>query len=248
MGIQGLFNFLKRYKKVGSIANKRIAVDIFTLLHASKGQKEYITSKMAEYARIASRVIAVFDGSPSEERTCSLLQNAKHRSDTLLMIQNIDAYLKNSTVTAITDRDRYFLEKYTAELQRQIWTPSPEYMWSVHNTLVSMNIPCIVADRGVEADQILIDLSVSNSIDIVISNDSDIIANGAKAVMCQNGSYYEMNDILNGLQFTRDEWLTFCKLARSLKRSDPYFIFTAMKVYECDIELIEQKYWELFRE
>lgn len=245
MGIQGLFSFLKRYKKTGSIADKRIGVDIFTLLHISKGDIGYITKKLSDYVQSASNVIAVFDGSPSQERTTALLHTTKHRSDTQLMIQQIDVYLKNSVHT-ITDKDKQFLEKYTAELQRQAWAPSPEYMWAVHNALVAMSIPCIVADKGIEADQILIDLSERNLIDIIISNDSDMLANGAKAVMCMNGAYYELDDIVEGLQFTMDEWQIFCNLCRTLNKADPYFIFTAMKVYEGDIELIEQKYYELF--
>jgi 5'-3' exonuclease len=245
MGVQGLFSFLKRYKKTGSTADKRIGVDMFTLLHISKGDIGYITKKITEYAQSASNIIAVFDGSPSEERTQSLLHTAKHRSDTHIMIQQIKTYLSNSADT-ITDRDKQFLEKHTTELQRQAWSPSPEYMWAVQNSLVAMNIPCIVADKGIEADHILIDLSDRNLIDIVISNDSDMVANGATAVMCVNGAYYELHDILEGLQFTRNEWQIFCNLCRAMNRADPNFIFTAMKVYEGDVELIEQKYHELF--
>jgi hypothetical protein len=249
MGIKGLFQFLKRYRCQGSIVDKRVAVDIFTLLHASKGDIQYVLTKMSEYSKIARQCVAVFDGSPSEERTNSLMYNAVRRNDILVMIEQINMHIKNASDTdSITDRDRHFLEKYISELERQAWIPSPEYMWSVHNALTSMNIGCIVAARGVEADRILVDLLQQDQIDIVISNDSDIVANGGKAVMCLNGDYYNLGTILDGLEFTEGEWITFCKLCRALKHSDPDFVFTAMKVYEGDIELIEQRFSNLFHE
>ena len=243
MGIIGLFQFLRRYEQrvyiPTAVRGRNIAIDIFAFLHLSKGSHDTFMNLLKPYLENAASVIAVFDGSPSEER--KELKASEKRND---MGQSIIAIQEciNNPFMHISRADRMYLQTHVNDLNNRAWIPSPQYMWEAYDMLVAKNVECIVAPKGEEADTILANLSV----DIVISNDSDLIAYGVKCLLRPNGIYYEKEAILTGLQFTEEDWSTFICICRTMKRANPEFAFTAIKLYKGDKEYICERYEELF--
>jgi 5'-3' exonuclease len=245
MGIPGLFQMLKTHEQKvyipTHIRGKTVAIDIFTYLHKSKGSKEYILNELQPFIQNAKHIIAVFDGSPSKERTESLASQSQIREIHLKQMKEIQETLKNPLLN-LSKQDRAHLEKYIRSLENEAWSPSPLYMWEVCNLLKEKGIECLVLEKGMEADTYLSDLSV----DIVVSNDSDLLANGVKSLLRPSGQYYEEEAVLSGLEFSKEEWKTFIKLCKHMKRPDPEFVFTVMKLYDGDDEYIYEKYGDIF--
>jgi hypothetical protein len=245
MGIQGLFKMLKKHGKnvctISTIKQKTVAIDIFTYLHKSKGSTEYILNELQPYIENAKHVIAVFDGSPSSERSKSLKSLAQVRSEIINQMKVIQETLE-SKMLELSKEDRTYLQKYIKSLENESWSPSPKFMWEVYDVLKEKGVECIVLEKGEEADSYLVNLKM----DIVISNDSDLLANDVKKLLRPNGEYYEHEDILTGLEFSKEQWHLFIKLCKKMKSTDPEFIFTVMKLCECDEEYIYEKYNEFF--
>jgi hypothetical protein len=232
MGIPRLFQFLRRYEQSVTIAScirgKRIAIDIFTYIHRSKGKKTDVINEIGALLQSASHTYIVFDGSPSEERTELLSDQANHKLTLTKQIEMIQSALPE-VVPTLSFSDRVHLNTYVHTLQQQAWTPSPRYIWEIHDDLRALGAECILGEKGVEADQILTDLATSGKADIIITNDSDVLANGAPVILRPNGLYYDRARILDGLGFNDADWTEFIHLCREL--SDPERVFTAMKVY-----------------
>ena len=245
MGIPGLFQMLKRHEQKvyipTCIRGRTVAIDIFTYLHKSKGSQKYLMELLSPFIHNVKHLIAVFDGSPSEERSESLVGVADKRKSLIQDISAIKKVLSDPFIN-ISYRDKLYLTSYLKMLEQQAWTPSPQYMWEVYDLLKANNIECIVLDKGQEADTYLCNINA----DIIVSNDSDLLANGIKCLLRPNGTYYEAEAVLSGLQFTGDEWRTFIKLCRTMKRPDPEFIFTVMKLYRGDAEYIYERYESIF--
>lgn len=246
MGIQGLFQMLKKYEQKVHIQTfikgKTVAIDIFTYLHKSKGDKAILQKDLDQYLTAAKQVIAVFDGSPSEERSASLSMNVSKRFEITESIKEIKNTLDNPD-SGLSIKDKQYLNAYLSSLEKEAWQPSPEYMWEIYDYLVQKNAKCIVLNKGEEADMYLPKIT---EVDIIVSNDSDLLANGASNLLRTNGIYYNKQQILDGLQFTEEEWQTFIKLCRAMKNPHPEFVFTAMKLYSSDEEYIVERYESLF--
>lgn len=244
MGIQRLFQFLRRYEQsvtvTSYIRGKRIAIDIFTYIHRSKGKKDQLLADISALIHASAHTYIVFDGSPSEERTELLSGHADHRQTLVKQIETIQSALPEVS-TSLSFSDRAHLNAYVRTLEQQAWTPSPRYIWEIHDALQALGAECILGEKGVEADQILTELATAGRVDVVITNDSDVLANGAPAILRPNGLYYDRAQILNGLGFDDATWQLFIELCRTESaRSDPERVFTAMKVYGADREYIEQ--------
>jgi hypothetical protein len=153
----------------------------------------------------------------------------------------IQETLENPSLN-LSKQDRTHLEKYIKSLENETWSPSPKYMWEVYDLLKERGIECIVLDKGEEADTYLTKLNT----DIVVSNDSDLLTHGVKALLRPSGEYYEEETILSGLEFSKEEWNTFINICKRMKRSEPEFVFTAMKTYHGDEEYIYEKYQHVF--
>lgn len=246
MGIQRLFQFLRRYEQPVTVASyirgKRIAIDIFTYIHRSKGRKADLITEIGTLLQSASHTYIVFDGSPSEERTERLSGQANHRLTLVKQIESIQSALPEVSST-LSFTDRAHLHTYVRTLEQQAWTPSPRYIWEIHDALQALGAECILGEKGVEADQILTELAATGRVDVIITNDSDVLANGAPAILRPNGLYYDRCRIMDGLGFNDEEWAMFIELCRSLSHiSEPDAIFTAMKVYGGDREHIKKIY------
>lgn len=241
MGIPGLFKILARHEQriyiPTFVRSKRLAIDIFGFIHKSKGSLESFITLLSAYLDNAAHIIAVFDGSPSKERSAHLADSRSERESLRKDIQAIREHLDNPLIN-ITVRDRACLSTYVNELERIAWNPSPEYIWKVYDVLKERKVECIIADKGVEADTALI--ALQDKVDYIVSGDSDLFIHGVKRLLRPNGTYYEKESILNGLGFTEDNWQLFLKISSLLRRSDPEFAFSLIKIYGNEANIMER--------
>lgn len=246
MGIHGLFKFIQRHEQhvyiPTCIRGKTVAIDIFTFLHQSKGNIDQFMNLLTPYIENAASIVAVFDGSPSEQRSTLLLPASSRRACIHQSIRDIQEALANP-FTRLSNSDRFFLNSYIKGLEQQAWTPSPQYVWKAHDMLISKGIMCHIVEKGEEADSYL----ATCNADIIVSNDSDLLALNVKRLLRPNGTYYEMEALLAGLQFTEEDWLIFIRLCRTMKQVDPEFAFTVMKLYKGDTDYIYEKYEDIFQ-
>ena len=247
MGVAGLFQFLRRHEQnvyiPTFVRNKIVAIDIFTYVHKSKGRQKYFIELLTPFIVNAKKIIAVFDGSPSEQRSENLLDNKIHKDKIKEEVEEIRRFI-HSKKEILSRMDKLCLEDYVIELENRAWMPSPDYVWQMHDVLKSHGVECVICDKGVEADTYLIE--IQRSVDLIVSGDSDLLVNGVSRLLRPNGLYYEKEALLSCLEFKDEEWEMFLRICKALKKSDPEFAFSVTKLYG-DEEFIYDKYDKLFR-
>lgn len=243
MGIKGLFNFLRRCETLVDISsyvlNKEVAIDIFGYIHRSKGSLDVIREQLAPL-HTARKIIAVFDGQPSEERS---KMNEEHRlknsiiKDTIKVLK--DTY--KDTTNNLSIKDRIYLKRHIEDLEHQCWTPSPKFVGEVRNLLTEMGIECETQEKGVEADMAL--QKYTNS--VVITNDSDMLIK-CSTVLRSDGHLYLHSKILEDLELSENEWETFIYICKTMRHTDCEIAFSLVKIYG-DLDIIRDKFIHLWQ-
>ena len=102
MGIPGLFKILARHEQriyiPTFVRGKRLAIDIFGFIHKSKGSLESFITLLSAYLDNAAHIIAVFDGSPSKERSEYLADSRSERESLRKDIHAIRDHLNNPLI------------------------------------------------------------------------------------------------------------------------------------------------------
>lgn len=243
MGIKGLFNFIRKCEIIVDIStyvfNKEVAIDIFGYIHRSKGSIDIIYEQLAPF-HTAKKIVAVFDGQPSEERS---KLNEDHRlknsiiKDTIKVLQ--ETYVDKSN--SLSNKDRVYLKRHIEELENQCWTPSPKFVGEVKKLLTEMGIECAVQEKGVEAD-----FALEKYINyVIVTNDSDMLIN-CKTVLRSDGHLYLHNKILEDLELSENEWLTFIHICKTMIHTDCEIAFSLVKIYR-DYTIIKEKFGHLWQ-
>lgn len=231
MGIKGLFSFLKRWEQPvdikETIKNKSVGLDIFWFIHRSKGDLKSFQTFITVFLQYATTVHAVFDGrETTPERREELEERRDKRSRTLALMEEI------MEIPIMDSTDQRYVERYLEQLKRQIWKPSRVYIDQIKSWLIDQGVQ-IHEPKG-EADQTLIDLERSQTIDLIVTNDSDLIALGSNAVLRihrspEKGTMYEK--IRQRMGCTVQQWDDFMYLCRHMKESDIILAYSLIRVY-----------------
>lgn len=252
MGVKGLFQFLKRFEKgihiPSYVIGKRIGVDIFWLLHKSRGDLFSFQNYILQVVKNAKEVVCVFDGHPSEEKLESLKEQRAKRKEILDTIERIEKFIKHP-FARISGANRYLINGYLLELRREAWIPTPEYIETVTRWLNGKG--CTIINAVEEADNVLFELANSGKVDAVITNDSDLIILGCKNVIRMNtpinGRLYDTQFIKQQINFTDKMWQDFMQLCKSMKEKDVCLAYSLISVYK-DLEYALQKYDNTYKE
>jgi len=244
MGIQGLFHFLRKYEQIVDITNyvlnKNVALDIFCFIHRSKGSIQYIKEQLAPL-HLAKSITAVFDGSPTEERSKA---NEGVRNRNANMKETIKILRESlNEKNGLSLQNRAYLLKHIEDLEFQSWTPSPKFIREVKELLEEMNIRVVSAEKGIEADTVL--LSIEDS--VIISNDSDLLIHGSHVLRPDgfNCRLYVKKKILEQLQMNQEQWEVFIHICKTMNHTDCEIAFSLIKIYK-DIEVIKEKFSHLW--
>ena len=252
MGVKGLFQFLKRFEKgihiPSYVIGKRIGVDIFWLLHKSRGDLFSFQNYMLQVVKNAKEVVCIFDGRPSEEKADALKEQRARRKEILDTIDRIEKFVKHP-FARISAANRYLINGYILELKREAWVPTPEFIETVTRWLNGKG--CTIINAAEEADAVLCELATSGKVDAVITNDSDLIVLGCKNIIRMNsptnGRLYDIKFIQEQINFTEQMWLEFMQLCKSMKEKDICLAYSLISVYK-DLEYALQKYHNTYKE
>ena len=246
MGVKGLFQFLKRFEKQvyvpQFISGRHIGIDIFWFLHQSKGDMFSFQNYLLPLIKNAAKVYCVFDGAPSPEKKAELEELTKKRQELLYSIEQIEKFLKYP-FNRISGEDRYCINSYLNQLRRQVWQPSPEYIFSIKKWLSDKG--CEIYQAPNEADNILIELEQQGYINTIITNDSDLLVLGSSNVLRlyspMKGGLFDKERIYGILGFTAAQWNDFMYLCKNMKENDIILAYSLISVYK-DLEYVLQKY------
>lgn len=252
MGVKGLFQFLKRFKKdvhiPQYISGKSVGIDIFWFLHNSKGDMFMLQNNLLHIINNAKKVYCVFDGAPSQEKKELLELQAIQRKENIQSIEQIEKFL-NYPFNRLTNSDRHYINCYLKQLKRQVWQPSPDYIEYVKKWL--NNKGCEIYQAPNEADHILIDLEKKDLIDVVITNDSDLLILGSSKVLRPisplRGAVFDMGYISGVLGFTAQQWNDFMYLCKNMKGQDVLLAYSLISIYK-ELEYVLQKYYSLYKD
>jgi flap endonuclease-1 len=225
MGIKNLLKFLKNYKDViierniNDYKGKRIAIDISILLYqviiAIRNSGSDLVNNKGE---IVSHILGlfnktiillnngiipvyVFDGKPPELKY-KVLNNRRH--------QKINAKIKMDNVETSEEKIKYF---------KKCVSISKSQMDDCRELLTLMGVSYI--DAPEEADSQCAYLAKEGFVDAVLSEDMDILTFGSTRIVKnlisqkKNPIEINLNDILNKLQITHDQFIEFCILLGS---------------------------------
>jgi len=226
MGIKGLFSFLKQWEQPiaieEAIKNQSVGLDIFWFIHQSKGDMTQFQESLMPFFQHASTVHAVFDGrETTEERKAVLDERRDKRHGTIEIIEEI------RSAPIMDQKDQKILDRYLDQLRKQIWKPSGKYIDQIKTWMIDQG--ATIHEPIGEADQALIDLERSGTIERIVTNDSDLIALGAETVILSRGSMLSKSHMRKQMGFTNECWEEFMSLCQ--KKVEPLVAYSLVRVY-----------------
>jgi 5'-3' exonuclease len=232
MGIKGLFQFLKRFEKDVFISKmvqqQSVGVDLFWFLHSSKGDHSLLQECLLPIITNASHVHCVLDGPPSTKRKEELQKKEKKRKEILYTMEELESH------PLLPSADNQIIERYRAQLQRQSWKPTHEFVEEVIQWIKGKG--CMVHRAEEEADEYLIQLEKQGTIQCIITNDSDLLAMGSYSVIrCHGpnqGGWFSRDHLCADLGLTSMQWDDFMFLCRQMKEPDILLNYSFMRVYK----------------
>jgi len=216
-----LFTFLKQWGHPTTIEdavkNQSVGIDIFCLIHQSKGNLATFQSSLQPY-RAAKTLHMVFDGrKTTAERREVLEERRAQRSQVQNSIDQIEEVLPK-----MEERDRTILERHLVRLKRQAWKPSRDYI-----DQIKALIGGVIHEPDGEADQELIRLERAGIIDRIVTNDSDLIKRGAETVVHDN-MIFSTSHMRKQMGCTSECWEMFLQLCQKM---EPLVAYSLARVY-----------------
>ena len=216
-----LFAFLKQWGQPirieDAVMNQSVGIDIFWLIHQSKGDLAVFHSLLQPYLS-AKEVHVVFDGrKTTAERREVLEERQTRRSHLQTTIDQIEEALPH-----MEERDRTILERHLHQLKRQAWKPSREYIDQIKGVIRG-----VIHEPDGEADQELIRLERAGIIDRIVTNDSDLIKRGAETVLHAN-MIFSTSHMRKQMGCTKECWEMFLQLCHKV---EPLIAYSMVRAY-----------------
>jgi hypothetical protein len=229
MGIKGLFPFLKRCEQdvdlKDLLANQSAGLDIFWWIHRSKGDITQLKESLEPILHSAAKIHAVFDGAPCEERKQLLQAKWNQEDEQWRTIHALEEHLQEHPCD--------ILQRHAAQLRRQVWKPSPEYIQSVKEWLSDRGATIHIAED--EADLLLVQLEQKGVIAHIIGNDSDLLILGAQSLLRPYGDrakWLYRSHLMQELNCTESQWEDFMYLCGHMKDPDVLLAYSLIRVYK----------------
>jgi 5'-3' exonuclease len=252
MGVKGLFQFLKRFKKdvhlSQEVSGKSVGIDIFWFIHQSKGDMFSLQGSLIHILNNAKEAHCVFDGTVhTPEKKQELERNADKRNEILRSIKQIEDFLKYP-FSMMSSTNKMCVIDHLNDLKRQAWQPSPQYIDEIKSWLVKKK--CKLYDAPSEADYVLIDLEKEGIIDTIITNDSDLLVLGSSNIIRPftpvKGELYNKKSICKNMEFTAQQWDTFMYLCKNMRNKDIVLAFSFVSVYK-ELEIVLDRYSTVYQ-
>lgn len=181
MGVKGLYNYLRPYRKSIDPRNeesKRIGVDAMSLLYKHKGRIDDILILLQALKQVGHRIFFVFDGKPPAEKEREVQARKDQKSEAAAKLAVLETFLQSSQFSELDDKAKRRIEEKRSSLELQSWHMTREIRRRFQGELWKMEIPYVKSVS--EADDVLVDLVHGGKLDIIMSSDMDFLLSGVK--------------------------------------------------------------------
>lgn len=222
MGITQLNSFLQKNasdgikkEKITSLEGKTIAIDTSIFLYKFMYSGRFIDNFLSQVAHFKSHNITpiyVFDGAPPKEKQEILNKRKEQKEKMYCKLEEMLATIKDKKKEG---EDVSSLEKDYKNLKRKCISFNKDDILNLKNVFDIMYVPYIQAET--EADLLCCELYKQGKVDGCMSNDMDFLASGCGLLireynLSDNITLYNLEDILNCLEITYEQFVDFCIL------------------------------------
>jgi flap endonuclease-1 len=251
MGIKNLNSFITKYAKDGitdinisTLSGKAIAIDTSIFMYKFMYSHKFIDSfiqQIYHFRTFKITPIYIFDGQPPQEKQDILDERKEVKNKNETKINDLELKIEQCEDIEMKKK----LKKDLVFLKRKCINITKEDIKNLKNVFDILGVNYI--QPNCEADLICCELFKNNKVYACMSNDMDFLASGAGLLLrnynlSNNLQKYNLNIILQKLNFTYDKFVDFCILCGcdytcKIPRMGSERAFEAIKNYN-DIENI----------
>lgn len=221
MGIKNLNTFITKYANEGikdinisSLNGYKIAIDTSIFLYKFMYSNKFIDSfiqQIYHFQTFNIIPIYIFDGQPPKEKQNILEARKENKLKTEEKITELELKLNN--INDVEEKKK--IKKNLLFLKKRCINITREDIMNLKNVFDILGINYIQANC--EADLICCELFKTGNVNACLSNDMDFLASGAGVLLrnynlSNNLQKYDLNIILEKLNFTYDIFVDFCIL------------------------------------
>ena len=221
MGIKNLNTFVTKYAKEGiedinisMLKGQVIAIDTSIFLYKFMYSNKFIDSfiqQIYHFSTFKIKPIYIFDGQPPKEKQDILDGRKELKLKNEEKINNLELKLQNS----LDLEEKKKIKRDIVFLKRKCINITKEDINNLKNVFDILGVNYVQANC--EADLICCELFKNNKVYACLSNDMDFLASGAGILLrnynlSNNLQRYNLQTILNKLNFSYDKFVDFCIL------------------------------------
>lgn len=244
MGIKGLYSYLKHYREPVEFEEVcsplRIGVDAMSLLYRFRGNTDAILDVIDQLKQKGCRILFVFDGKPPAEKEREVQSRRDAKESAATQAASLSAFLESEQAAALGPRDRAFLELSVERAKSESWHMTRDARRAFQERLWMKEIPYVKSVS--EADDVLMDLTAAEKLDVILTTDMDYLLGGAKLLWIPtrrgNMDFEQvcLADVLEGEGLTPAAFQDACLLCGTEEREGargvpPHTAFAWMRHY-----------------
>ena len=266
MGIKNLKSLLKKfspnslqYIKLDKFKYSIIGIDASIYMYKYKYNNNFIDCFIRQSMRLLKNKIIplyIFDGKPPIEKKEIIDMRYKRKDNLIKKKKSLEKLIESVKNNNESNEILLDLENQYKKIVKKIIKITPDDINILKNIFINMGIPFINAPG--EAEIFCSYLYSNNIISGCISEDTDVIASGVRYFIRgininKNYAYvYDLNNILNDLRFTYNEFVDMCILCGCdyLPRIDGIGYITSYNIinkYRNIEEFIQSDYTKKFK-
>ncbi len=223
MGIKDLNPYLRetvpdaiKEVELSQFSGKTVCIDtsiyFYKFLYKNNRYLEGFYQQIFRLRKNGLTPIYIFDGAPPQEKMKTLELRKEKKEEIKASIES----LYNQKELAETDEEKKALEFKISMIKKKLIYITSEYINKLKQLLDLMNVQYIQAPG--EADMICGKLAKQGLVDLVMSDDMDLLTSGSSKVLrnffitSNKVMYYDLNKILELMDINIDQWIDFCIL------------------------------------
>ena len=223
MGIKDLNPYLRetvpnaiKEVELSQFSGKKICIDtsiyFYKFLYKNDRYLEGFYQQIFRLRKNGLTPIYIFDGAPPQEKMKTLELRKEKKEETKASIDSLYAQRES----AKTDEEKKTLEFKISIMKKKLIYITSEYITKLKQLLDLMNVQYIQAPG--EADMICGKLAKQGVVDLVMSDDMDLLTSGSSKVIrnffitSNKVMYYDLDKILELMDININQWIDFCIL------------------------------------
>lgn len=223
MGIKDLNPYLRenvsdaiKEVELGQFKGKTVCIDtsiyFYKFLYKNDRYLEGFYQQIFRLRKNGLTPIYIFDGAPPQEKMKTLELRKEKKEETKASIESLYEQIN----LAETDEEKKALDFKISMMKKKLIYITSEHITKLKRLLDLMNVQYIQAPG--EADMICGKLAKQGIVDLVMSDDMDLLTSGSSKVIrnffitSNKVMYYDLDKILELMDITINQWIDFCIL------------------------------------